>query len=139
MFEGLTFTVSRCWAALPLSPGHFSSLVVVWMMVMFSASAMSLIASSSCRNRSSGPVFAAMMIGFGRAVGETMIVFMAAGNTPLMSWSPLNGFRTLSANIAVEIPEADYNSTLYRVLFLCAVLLFLLKEAREPSGRLHVQ
>ena len=51
-------------------------------------------------------IFAAVMIGFGRAVGETMIVLMATGNTPLMDWSPLDGMRTLSANIAVEIPEA---------------------------------
>ena len=51
-------------------------------------------------------IFAAVMIGFGRAVGETMIVLMAAGNTPLMHWNPLDGMRTLSANIAVEIPEA---------------------------------
>ena len=71
-------------------------------------------------------IFAAMMIGFGRAVGETMIVLMATGNTPIMDWSPLNGMRTLSANIAVEIPEAPVGGTLYRVLFLCAVLLFLL-------------
>ena len=71
-------------------------------------------------------IFAAMMIGFGRAVGETMIVLMATGNTPILAWSPLNGMRTLSANIAVEIPEAPVGETLYRVLFLCAVLLFLL-------------
>jgi phosphate transport system permease protein len=71
-------------------------------------------------------IFAAVMIGFGRAVGETMIVFMATGNTPILDWSPFNGFRTLSANIAVEISEAPRDGTLYRVLFLCAVLLFLL-------------
>ena len=71
-------------------------------------------------------IFAAVMIGFGRAVGETMIVFMAAGNTPILDWSPFNGFRTLSANIAVEISEAPQGGTLYRVLFLCAVLLFLM-------------
>jgi phosphate transport system permease protein len=71
-------------------------------------------------------IFAAMMIGFGRAVGETMIVFMATGNTPILDPSPFNGFRTLSANIAVEITEAPVGGTLYRVLFLCAVLLFLL-------------
>jgi len=70
-------------------------------------------------------IFAAVMIGFGRAVGETMIVFMATGNTPILDWSPLNGFRTLSANIAVEISEAPRDGTLYRVLFLCAVILFL--------------
>jgi phosphate transport system permease protein len=71
-------------------------------------------------------IFAAVMIGFGRAVGETMIVFMATGNTPILDISPFNGFRTLSANIAVEISEAPVGGTLYRVLFLCAVLLFLL-------------
>lgn len=71
-------------------------------------------------------IFAAIMIGFGRAVGETMIVLMATGNTPIMDWSLFNGMRTLSANIAVEIPEAPFNGTLYRVLFLCATLLFVL-------------
>jgi phosphate transport system permease protein len=69
-------------------------------------------------------VFSAVMVGFGRAVGETMIVLMATGNTPVMDWSIFNGMRTLSANIAVEIPEAPYGGTLYRVLFLAAALLF---------------
>jgi phosphate transport system permease protein len=71
-------------------------------------------------------VFSAIMIGFGRAVGETMIVLMATGNTPVMDWSIFNGIRTLSANIAVEIPEAPYASTLYRTLFLAAALLFIM-------------
>jgi phosphate transport system permease protein len=71
-------------------------------------------------------IFSAIMIGLGRAVGETMIVLMATGNTPILSFSPFNGFRTLSANIAVEIPEAPYHGTLYRILFVSAVLLFLL-------------
>jgi phosphate transport system permease protein len=69
-------------------------------------------------------IFSALMIGFGRAIGETMIVLMATGNTPIMDWSLFNGFRTLSANIAVEIPEAPHGGTLYRILFLAAVLLF---------------
>lgn len=71
-------------------------------------------------------LFSAVMIGLGRAVGETMIVLMAAGNTPLMDWNLFNGFRTLSANIAVELPEAVRNSTHYRVLFLSALVLFAL-------------
>ncbi len=71
-------------------------------------------------------IFAAAMIGFGRAVGETMIVLMAAGNTPILDFSPFNGMRTLAANIAIEMPEAPAGGTLYRVLFLCAVLLFLM-------------
>ncbi len=70
-------------------------------------------------------IFSAIMIGFGRAVGETMIVLMATGNTPIMDWNPFNGFRTLSANIAVEIPEAPHGSTLYRTLFLAGLLLFV--------------
>ncbi len=65
------------------------------------------------------------MIGFGRAIGETMIVLMATGNTPILDWNWANGFRTLSANIAVEIPEAPQGGTLYRVLFLAALLLFI--------------
>ncbi len=71
-------------------------------------------------------IFSAIMIGFGRAVGETMIVLMATGNTPLMDWSIFNGFRALSANIAVELPEAPEGGTLFRVLFLAALLLFLM-------------
>jgi phosphate transport system permease protein len=71
-------------------------------------------------------IFAAVIIGFGRVIGETMIVLMATGNTAIMDWGPFNGMRTLSANIAVEIPEAPVDGTLYRVLFLSAVLLFLL-------------
>jgi len=71
-------------------------------------------------------IFSAIIIGFGRAVGETMIVLMATGNTPIMDWSPFNGFRTLSANIAVEIPEAPHGGTLYRTLFLAALILFVI-------------
>ena len=69
-------------------------------------------------------MFSAVMIGLGRAVGETMIVLMATGNTPVMEWNMFNGFRTLSANIAVELPEAVRNSTHYRTLFLAALVLF---------------
>ncbi len=71
-------------------------------------------------------LFSAAMIGLGRAVGETMIVLMAAGNTPIMEWNIFNGFRTLSANLAVELPEAVQNSTHYRTLFLAALTLFVM-------------
>jgi len=71
-------------------------------------------------------IFSAIMIGFGRAVGETMIVLMATGNTPVMDWSIFNGFRAMSANIAVELPEAPEGGTLFRVLFLAAFLLFMM-------------
>lgn len=69
-------------------------------------------------------LFSALMVGLGRAVGETMIVLMATGNTPVMNMNIFSGFRTLSANIAVELPEAVVNSTHYRTLFLAGLLLF---------------
>jgi phosphate transport system permease protein len=69
-------------------------------------------------------LFSAIMIGLGRAVGETMIVLMAAGNTPVLQMNVFNGFRTLSANIAVELPEAVRNSAHYRTLFFAALMLF---------------
>ncbi len=71
-------------------------------------------------------IFSAVMIGLGRAVGETMIVLMATGNTPVMDPSIFQGLRTLSANIAVEMPESEVGSTHYRVLFLAALVLFVL-------------
>jgi phosphate transport system permease protein len=70
-------------------------------------------------------IFSAIMIALGRAVGETMIVVMATGNTPVMDINIFNGLRTLSANINVELPEAVRDSTLYRTLFLCALVLFV--------------
>ena len=74
-------------------------------------------------------IFSAIMIGLGRAVGETIIVLMATGNTPVMDWNIFSGFRALSANIAVELPEAPEGGTLFRVLFLAAFLLFSLTFA----------
>jgi phosphate transport system permease protein len=71
-------------------------------------------------------IFSAIMIGLGRAVGETMIVVMATGNTPVLDLNIFNGLRTLSANINVELPEAVRDSTLYRTLFLCAFVLFVM-------------
>ncbi len=71
-------------------------------------------------------IFSAVMIGLGRAVGETMIVVMAAGNTPIMDINVFNGLRALSANIAVELPEAVKDSTLFRMLFLAALTLFVI-------------
>jgi phosphate transport system permease protein len=70
-------------------------------------------------------IFSAVMIGMGRAVGETMIVLMATGNTPVMDFSIFQGMRTLSANIGVEMPESEVDSTHYRVLFLAALVLFM--------------
>jgi phosphate transport system permease protein len=74
----------------------------------------------------SAGIFSACMIGLGRAVGETMIVVMATGNTPILDFDIFSGMRTLSANIAVELPEAPHGATLYRTLFLGAFVLFVL-------------
>ncbi|MCI0504943.1 MAG: ABC transporter permease subunit [Gammaproteobacteria bacterium] len=71
-------------------------------------------------------IFSAIMIGLGRAVGETMIVLMATGNTPVMDMSIFQGMRTLAANTAVEMPESEVDSTHYRVLFLAALVLFMM-------------
>lgn len=73
----------------------------------------------------SAGIFSALMIGLGRAVGETMIVLMATGNTPIMDWNLFEGMRTLAANIAVEMPESEAGSSHYRILFLAALVLFL--------------
>jgi phosphate transport system permease protein len=81
-------------------------------------------------------IFSAIMIGFGRAVGETMIVLMATGNTPVMDASIFSGFRALSANIAVELPEAPEGGTLFRVLFLAALLLFCLTFAVNTAAEI---
>jgi phosphate transport system permease protein len=70
-------------------------------------------------------IFSAVMIGLGRAVGETMIVVMATGNTAVMDLNIFQGFRALSANIAVEMPESEVNSTHYRILFLAGLVLFM--------------
>ena len=69
-------------------------------------------------------IFSALMIGMGRAVGETMIVLMATGNTPIMDANIFEGMRTLAANIAVEMPESEVGSSHYRILFLAALVLF---------------
>jgi phosphate transport system permease protein len=70
-------------------------------------------------------IFSAVMMGLGRAVGETMIVLMATGNTPILDWNIFEGMRTLAANIAVEMPESEVGSSHYRILFLAAFVLFV--------------
>lgn len=106
----------------------------------------------------SAGIFSALMIGLGRAVGETMIVVMATGNTPVVDdagrlllgdfgigggqfplaehWNPFSGMRTLSANIAVELPEAALGTTHYRTLFLGAFVLFLLTFVLNTAAEL---
>jgi phosphate transport system permease protein len=70
-------------------------------------------------------IFSAIMIGLGRAVGETMIVLMATGNTAVMDFGLFSGMRTLAANVAVEMPESEVGSTHFRLLFFAGLVLFL--------------
>lgn len=70
-------------------------------------------------------IISAIMLGFGRAFGETMIVLMVTGNTPIADWDLLSGLRTLTSNLAIELQEAQVDSTLYHVLFLTAAVLFV--------------
>jgi phosphate transport system permease protein len=81
-------------------------------------------------------IFSALMIGLGRAVGETMIVLMATGNTPIMDFNIFEGMRTLAANIAVEVPEAEVGSSHYRVLFLAAFVLFAFTFAVNTAAEI---
>ena len=69
-------------------------------------------------------ILAAIMLGFGRAFGETMIVLMVTGNTPVSDWNLLEGLRALTANLAIELPETDVNSVHYQILFFTACILF---------------
>ena len=71
-------------------------------------------------------VLSAVLIGFARGLGETMIVLLATGNTPLMQADPFSGLRSLSASIAVELPEAPVGGVHFRLLFVAALILFLL-------------
>ncbi|TPW10432.1 MAG: phosphate transport system permease protein, partial [bacterium] len=72
----------------------------------------------------SSGIFASIVLGLGRAVGETMIVLMASGNAALVSWNPLETTRTMSATIAAEMGEVVVGGDHYRVLFLIGVILF---------------
>jgi phosphate transport system permease protein len=81
-------------------------------------------------------IFSAVMIGFGRAVGETMIVLMATGNTPVITANIFEGMRTLSANIAVEMPESAVGSTHFRLLFLSGLVLFVFTFVLNTAAEL---
>lgn len=70
-------------------------------------------------------VFAAVVLGFGRAVGETMVVLMASGNASIMSWSLLDSTRTITATIAAELAETVFGGEHYRILFMIGSLLFV--------------
>jgi phosphate transport system permease protein len=66
------------------------------------------------------------VLGFGRAIGETMIVLMASGNAAILSFSPTDSIRTFSATIAAELGEVVVGSPHYHVLFFIGAFLFLI-------------
>jgi phosphate transport system permease protein len=80
-------------------------------------------------------VLAAAVLGFGRAIGETMIVLMASGNAAVLSWSPAASARTFSATIAAELGELVQGSPHYHVLFFIGAFLFVLTFAINLLGR----
>jgi phosphate transport system permease protein len=77
---------------------------------------------------------AAMILGFGRAIGETMIVLMVSGNAALIAFDPLTPARTMSATIAAELGEVVFGGDHYRVLFFIGVLLFLITSGLNWAG-----
>jgi len=79
-------------------------------------------------------IFAGIVLGFGRAIGETMIVLMASGNAAITSWSFTESVRTLPATIAAELAEVVFGSPHYRVLFFIGLLLFLLTLTLNSLG-----
>ena len=84
-------------------------------------------------------VFAAMVLGFGRAIGETMIVLLASGNASIMSWNIFDSTRTITATIAAELAETVFGGHHYRLLFLIGLLLFTVTFVANLAGELIVQ
>jgi phosphate transport system permease protein len=80
-------------------------------------------------------VFAACVLGFGRAIGETMIVLMASGNAAVLSLLPTDSIRTFSATVATEMGEVVVGSPHYHVLFFIGVILFILTFLTNMAGQ----
>ena len=84
-------------------------------------------------------IFAAVMLGVGRAVGETMIVLMASGNAAIASPSAFDSVRTLSATIAAELAEVVVGSPHYATLFFIGSLLFAITFVLNVAAGLMVE
>ena len=83
-------------------------------------------------------VFAACVLGAGRAIGETMIVLMASGNAATMSFNPTHSFRSFSATIAAELGEVVHGDAHYRVLFFIGAALFVITFLLNLAGQSYV-
>lgn len=71
-------------------------------------------------------IIAAVMLGMGRAIGETMTVLMATGCAPAMPEGFLGSVRTMTSTIAIELGEVAYNTTHYYALFAVGLVLFVI-------------
>jgi len=84
-------------------------------------------------------VFAALLLGIGRAFGETMIVLMATGNAALMSMNFFEPIRTMSATIGAEMAEVVFGDTHYNVLFLIGSILFIFTFTLNAIAEFYVR
>lgn len=84
-------------------------------------------------------IFAAMILGFGRAFGETMIVLMATGNAALLTPSLTEPVRTLSATIGAEMAEVVFGDLHYRILFFIGSLLFVISFSLNAIAEFFVR
>lgn len=84
-------------------------------------------------------ILSALLIGFARGLGETMIVLLATGNTPVLEPDPFSGLRSLAATVAAELPEADAGGVHFRLLFLAAFVLFALTFVLNTVAELFRQ
>ena len=71
-------------------------------------------------------IIASIMLGMGRAIGETMTVLMATGNAPALTFNFLEAIQTMTATIAIELGEVPYNTTHYYALFVIGFVLFVM-------------
>jgi len=83
-------------------------------------------------------LFAAMVLGFGRAIGETMIVLMVSGNASIMSMDLTDPIRTITATIAAELPETRFNDEHFRILFFLGAMLFSITFIANMLGDVFV-
>jgi len=84
-------------------------------------------------------VFAAVLLGVGRAFGETMIVLMATGNAALLSWNIIEPVRTMSATIGAEMAEVVFGDVHYGVLYLIGIILFAFSFTLNAIAELYIR
>lgn len=83
-------------------------------------------------------IFAGIMLGFGRVIGETLTVLMITGNAPIMAETPLSSVRTMTATIASEMGEVVQGSTHYFALFAIGIVLFAISFITNTLGDYYI-